>query len=151
FPGHELILCLRGRGFVRVQGRAHPVSAGQLVWVDCHQPHEHGAVAEDPWEVYWVRAEGLQLARMAQTLKVGTSPVFAGFDVPAAVPLYREVFARIKDASGATAPFVHAAVARLLALAFVCRQAQGAPPLSTPAGLHRAVEKMKLFYFEQHR
>jgi len=151
FPGHELILCLRGRGFVRVQGRSHPVSPGQLVWVDCRQPHEHGAVADDPWEVYWVRAEGLQLARMAEALRVAASPVFPGFDVPAAVPLYREVFARLDDVGATTAPLVHAAVARLVALAFVSRQAHGGPPQLTPSVLHRAVQKMKLFYFEQHR
>ncbi len=151
FPGHELILCVRGRGFVRVQGHSHPVAAGQLVWVDCHQPHEHGAQAEDPWEVYWVRAEGLVLPRMAQVLKVGVSPVFAGFDDAAAAPIFREVFTLMKDDGARTAPLIHAAIARLVALAFVCRQAQAAPAPSTPAVLDRAVRKMKLFYFEQHR
>ena len=58
FPGHELILCLRGRGWTRIAGRTHKVGQGDLVWINCHHPHEHGAVTEEPWEVFWIRAEG---------------------------------------------------------------------------------------------
>src|SRR3989442_15925057 len=60
-PGHEIILCLRGSGFVLVGGRRHLVRPKQLVWINCHRPHEHGAIASDPWEVYWIRVEGPRL------------------------------------------------------------------------------------------
>src|SRR6187200_1919132 len=92
FPGHELIFCLHGRGWVRIAGRTHSVSRGQFVWINCHRPHEHGAVKSDPWEVYWVRIEGPQLEQMCSILGVAENPVFDRFDRAAANPLFRELF-----------------------------------------------------------
>lgn len=152
YPGHELILCLRGHGFVRIAGRSHRVSVGEFVWVNCHRPHEHGAIKSDPWEVYWVRVEGPRLARIWEVLGAEALPVFAEFDRIAAEPIYREIFAlMVGDAPEAPA-LLHAAVARLVALAFSARQrasADTAPEI--PPALHAAVERMKLFYFERHR
>lgn len=150
FPGHELILCLRGRGFVRVQGRRHPVEAGQFVWVNCHHPHEHGADVQEPWEVLWVRAEGPQLARICSILSVDAIPVFAGFNRRAAEPLYREIFRLMESDAPEAVPLIHAAVARLIALAFIARQRQaGSHEPEIPAVLGRAVQRMKLFFFER--
>jgi len=152
FPGHELILCLRGRGFVRIAGRTHPVSRGQFVWINCHHAHEHGAITADPWEVYWVRAEGPRLAKISEWLAVSAAPVFADFDRAAAEPIYRDLFRLVAGNAPDAPAFIHAEVARLVALAFSARQRQGEPqtPTVSPA-LARAVERMKLFYFEPHR
>jgi AraC-like DNA-binding protein len=150
FPGHELIFCLHGRGWVRIGGRTHSVNRGQFVWINCHRPHEHGAVKSDPWEVYWVRIEGPQLEQMCSILSVADDPVFDRFDGAAAGPLFRELFELIPSNAPEAAALIHAAVARLLALAFCARRHHvNADPVVPPA-LSRPVERMKLFYFERH-
>ncbi|MGV3756671.1 MAG: AraC family ligand binding domain-containing protein, partial [Verrucomicrobiota bacterium] len=121
FPGHELILCLRGRGYVRIAGAVHDVASGQFVWINCHHPHEHGSVKQDPWEVYWVRIEGPRLARLCDLLSVTESPVFSDFDHVAASPLYREIFRLMPGDAPESPALIHAAVGQLIALAFCAR------------------------------
>lgn len=152
FPGHELILCLRGVGWVRVGGALHPVKTGEFVWINCHHPHEHGADRRDPWEVYWIRIEGPRLARMCAILSVEKAPVFAGIDVEAAAEIYRAIFERMAGGEADSAGQIHAAVAHLIAFAFTARQrGEGTMEPAIPPALHKAVERMKLFYFERHR
>lgn len=149
FPGHELIYCLAGAGYVRVGGATHRVGAGELVWVNCHHPHEHGAVAEDPWEVYWVRIEGPRLEQMCTMLSADTWPVLAGMGRAEAEAVYREIFTQMQSDAPESAPRLHAAVAQLLALACCARQ-RHEPEENVPAPLRKAVERMRLFYFEPH-
>lgn len=151
YPGHEIILCLHGRGYVAVGGRRHPVRAGQLVWVNCHRPHEHGAVESNPWELYWIRVEGPRLDRIAEALGVAEAPVFVGFDFAAADPIYREIFTLLKEPRADAPALIHAAIARLIALCFTCRQQQSPAEPQSPLALQRAIEQMKLFYFNKHR
>jgi AraC-like DNA-binding protein len=151
YPGHELILCLRGRGFVSLAGHRHPVRAGQLVWVSCHRPHEFGALPGDPWELYWIRVEGPRLDRIADALGVAEAPVFVGFDFATADPLYREIFALLTERQADAPAVIHADIARLIALAFTCRQQHSPAEPQSPLALHRAIEQMKLFYFQKQR
>ncbi len=147
FPGHELIYCLSGQGYVRVAGVTHRVGAGELVWINCHHPHEHGAVAEDPWEVYWVRMEGPRLEQMCTMLSVQAWPVLSGVGRTEVEPVFREIFAQMSSDAPESAPLIHAAAARLLAVA--CCARQGSPAeAAVPAPLRKAVERMRLFYFE---
>jgi AraC family transcriptional regulator, arabinose operon regulatory protein len=150
FPGHELLLCLRGRGYVRVAGRTHHVSRGEFVWINCRIPHEHGALKSDPWEVLWIRIEGPRLEAMCNILSITVSPVFNGFDRATAVPVFREIFRLMKSDAPGVPAFIHAAVARLLALAFAARQQHGDSGPVIPLALARPVERMKLFFFERH-
>lgn len=147
FPGHELILCLEGQGFVRVQGVRHSVRAGDLVWVNCHHPHEHGAIPEDPWEVFWVRIEGPRLEQICTILGTENRPVFKDFDITAAIAAYREIFSLMEEDVPDSAPLIHATIARLIALAFCARRRFG-PSVNIPPSLTRVIERMKLFYFE---
>jgi len=149
FPGHELILCLRGSGWVRVAGRTSRVKRGDFVWINCHRPHEHGAIKSDPWEVYWVRIEGPRLEQMCNILATTANPVFAGFDREAAMPIFQDLFALIPSNAPEAPALIHAAVARLVALAFCARCQPEATPMVPPA-LSKAVERMRLFYFERH-
>ena len=150
FPGHELIWCLGGRGYVRIAGREHAVASGDLVWVDCRRPHQHGPLAADPWEVLWIRAEGPGLTRTAEVLGVEAAPVVSGLPAASVEPLYRTVF-QLMGAGGAAAPaLIHAEVARLVALIFVARQGHEPGPVAPPA-LLPAVQRMTLFYFERQR
>lgn len=152
FPGHELIYCLKGAGWVRVEGVTHRVSPGELAWINCHHPHEHGALAEAPWEVVWVRVEGPRLEQMCTMLSAAANPVIA---IPDPSAIYREIFGLLESDEPESAPMLHAAVARLLAVICAARQksdlnggeGQGA---RIPAPVRRAVEHMKLFYFEPH-
>lgn len=149
FPGHELILCLRGQGFVRVEGVTHGAGAGDLVWINCHHPHEHFPLEGDPWEVLWVRMEGPRLEQVGELLGIASEPVTHGVDVEAARAVYERVFALVEKNSPEVAAEIHAELARLLALVFAARQKE-APQARVPAALRKAVEQMKLFYFEPH-
>lgn len=146
FPGHELIYCLRGTGYARIEGVTHRVGPGELAWINCHHPHEHGADRSDPWEVFWIRVEGPRLERMCTMLSANTNPVFP---VPSPEAIYRELFSLLENDAPDSAPRIHAAVARLLALICCARQrADTVVPL--PAPLRKVIEQMKLFYFEPH-
>ena len=64
--------------------------------------------------------------------------------------LYREIFRLMESDAPEAAPLIHAAVARLIALAFIARQRQAGSHLpEVPAVLSRAVQRMKLYYFER--
>jgi AraC-like DNA-binding protein len=151
YPGHELILCIRGRGDVSIRGRRHPVAAGQLAWVACHRPHEHGADPRDPWELYWIRVDGPRLSRIAEVLDVESNPVFVECDFDSAALAYREIFDLMEGSRPDAPALIHAAAARLIALAFASRQRQQPAERQSPPVLERAVERMKLFYFQKHR
>jgi len=127
------------------------VRAGDFVWINCHHPHEHGAEKDEPWEVLWVRIEGPALAKMCAILSVQSAPVFHGFGRRSAEPLYREVFALMQSDAPDAPPRIHAAIAQLLAIAFIVRKRHGAAHQpEVPPVLRKAVQQMKLFYFERH-
>ena len=150
FPGHELILCLRGRGWTRIGGKLHSVQPGEFVWINCRNPHEHGSHPADPWEVYWIRVEGPKLEEMCHFLSVAENPVFTGFDAVAAVPVFETLFHLIPSDVPEAPAFIHASVAQLLSLAFSARARHSIATPSIPVVLTKAVETMKLFFFERH-
>jgi AraC-like DNA-binding protein len=88
---------------------------------------------------------------MAEVLNVAEAPVFVGFDFALAVSLYREIFALMKEQRAEAPALVHAALARLIALVFTCRQGQSPAEPQSPLALQRAIEQMKLFYFKKQR
>lgn len=150
FPGHELILCLAGQGSVRIDGHDHPVRRGDLVWVDCREPHQYGAVRTDPWEVYWIRVEGPRLTRLAEVLDVAARPVFQ----EAGSGVVRRSFVSIFDALEAQKhdmpARVHAEVAELLAVAFrIHREREQERRPDYPPELEPAVQHLRLFFFER--
>ena len=150
FPGHELIWCLAGKGWVQLQGKVHGVTAGELVWINCAKPHSHWADTADPWEVYWLRIEGPRLETISQMLGTDSNPVFSG--CPTDSPLvYPEVFQRMQSRSPESPALIHAAVARLLAAAFCARAGSGEALETAPPVLRKAMEWMRLFYFETAR
>jgi AraC-like DNA-binding protein len=150
FPGHELILCLRGKGWTRIAGRMHQVRRGDLVWINCHHPHEHGAVQDDPWEVYWIRAEGPRLAQLSDLLGVRDTPFISGMDLRKASPVFKQLFRLIAEGAPSSPALIHAQVAELVAQAYCARQQSGELTPKIPPALARCVEQMKLFYFEKH-
>jgi AraC-like DNA-binding protein len=145
FPGHELVLCMKGGGYVRIRGVDHEVKAGDFFWVNCHQPHQHGGSAKSPWEVMWIRIEGPRLEKMCHILSTTSHPVFRGIDVEAAKAVYTHIFRVFADKG--SEPSIHALVAQLIALAFSARGGL-MQQTEVPAPLQRAIERMRLFYFQ---
>ena len=130
YPGHDLLLCVAGTGFVRCNDRVLPVSAGQLAWIDCQRPHAHWAAPAEPWELYWIRIDGKQTRLFAKSLAVGDMPIFKFRDGAAAATAFRRILALLNERPVAIDAALHAAVAGLIALLFEARL------LDSPVGEH---------------
>jgi AraC-like DNA-binding protein len=144
YPGHDLLLCLGGRGFVRVGGKIFPVAAGQLAWIDCHAPHAHWADADAPWELFWLRADGRQTLGCALALNVDEQPLFDLGDNKTAAAIFENIFALLRQRPLALDAALHAAMASLIALLFAARLGQPARP--EPAAdlkLHAVLARMR--------
>jgi len=150
FPGHELIWCLAGKGWVQLQGKRHEVAAGELAWINCSKPHSHWADPADPWEVYWLRIEGPRLESLSQMLSTDFHPVFSGCPADAAA-VYPEVFQRMQHPAPESPALIHVAVARLIAAAFCARAGRGEALEAAPPVLRKPLEWMRLFYFHPTR
>jgi len=64
-PGHDLLLCLSGSGFVLSNNRRFKVEPNELAWISGYHPHAHWANPADPWELLWVRIDGRAIERHA--------------------------------------------------------------------------------------
>jgi AraC-like DNA-binding protein len=147
YPGHELILCLAGYGWVQVEGKKHEVGPDELVWVNCHHPHAYGASASRPWELYWIRVEGRPLDRVSGLLEVHSQPVIRNFNTRAAMMEYERIFHHMVGSRPSQAALVNAAVTAIIALAFESRLADAdeiRPEL--PPAVQKALEKMRLYF-----
>lgn len=152
YPGHELILCLSGRGWAQVAGKKHEVTPGDLLWVNCHHPHAYGAQPKDPWELYWVRVEGRPLDRVSQLLETRGQPVIKGLDSPAAAREFERSFRHMSGSRPSDAAHVNAAVTALIALAFEARLSDpGVIRPELPMPVQKALEKMRLYFHQPIR
>lgn len=152
YPGHELILCLEGRGWVQVMGRRHQVNPGQLVWVNCYHPHAYGAVPRQPWELYWIRIEGRPLDRTAELLGVASQPVFVESDTSNLKLEFERIFGAMIGTRPSDAAGINAAVAEIVGKAFESRLSEpGAIQPELPQAVVRALEKMRLYYHQAMR
>lgn len=152
YPGHELILCLKGQGWVQIAGRRHEVAPGDLVWVNCHHPHAYGAHPQDPWELYWVRIEGRSLDRLAELLEARSMPVLSGFDVTKAAGHFERSFQFLEGNRPCDAANVNAAIAAIISKAFDARLSD--PDLirpDLPMPVQKALEKMRLYFHKPIR
>jgi AraC-like DNA-binding protein len=143
-PGHDLLLCLRGRGFVRVGGKTFPAAVGQMAWIDCRAPHAHWADAGAPWELYWLRADGKQTRACAQALNVNAQPLFDLRGTDDAAAIFEQIFVLLRDRPLALDAALHATMAGLIALLFEARLA--IPAKYEPTGdpkLHAVLARMR--------
>jgi AraC-like DNA-binding protein len=147
YPGHELIFCLRGRGWVQVGGKRHEVSAGLLVWVNCHHPHLYGAHNRDPWELYWMRLEGRSLDRIAELLQVRSQPVLEGINEKSVMQEFENAFQHMIGTRPSDAALASASVAALIGLAFHVRLSEpGLVQPEFPTAVAKALERMRLYF-----
>ncbi|HVU18488.1 MAG TPA: AraC family transcriptional regulator [Candidatus Didemnitutus sp.] len=67
-PTTLVILCLKGKGWVRVDNETRPVSPGDLVWLPRGEPHAYGAGAENPWTIVWAHFAGREVDAWGELL-----------------------------------------------------------------------------------
>lgn len=147
YPGHELILCLSGRGWVQIAGKRHEVGPEELLWVNCHHPYAYGAISKDPWELYWIRIEGRPLDRVANLLEIRSHPVIKSFSARAAIVEFERVFRHMAGNRPSDAALVNAAITAIIAFAFEARLADAddlRPELPLP--VQKSLEKMRLYF-----
>ena len=128
-PGHDLLLCLSGRGFVISRNRRFRVSKGELAWISGYQPHAHWADPRSPWELYWIRFDGREVEETCNILSVYRAPVFSGVPLPLLRSQFERILRLMRDRLPALDAHLNAAVSELLALLFENRQAEVAPSL----------------------
>jgi AraC family transcriptional regulator, arabinose operon regulatory protein len=57
-PTTLVIHCLRGAGWVELEGKRREIQAGDFVWLPAKQPHAYGAADGDPWTIAWAHFAG---------------------------------------------------------------------------------------------
>ncbi len=80
-PTALAVLCLRGRGWVRVGKASRGIRAGDFVWMRANTGHAYGSGAKDPWTIVWAHASGSELTGWEELLGV------KGDAAPAVIPL----------------------------------------------------------------
>lgn len=115
-PGHEIFYCLKGRGYVRQDGHSDTVAAGQIVWIDVNHPHVHWADPDEPWEVYWLRAEGAQLNATHALLRARSQLCMPAMEPEETIRTFENLFTLCEKRRQPFDALANAEVARLLAL-----------------------------------
>jgi AraC family transcriptional regulator, arabinose operon regulatory protein len=148
-PGHDLLLCLSGSGFVLSSNRRFKVGTNELAWISGYHPHAHWANPDDPWELLWVRIDGRAIEETCNILSVLRFPVFAGIPVDSLRREFRRILRLMMQRPLALDAMLNAAVSEILATLFASRQAEpldslgGLPEIA--ADLREALTKMALY------
>ena len=149
YPGHKILLCLRGNGFIEVHGRAYAVGPGQIGWIFDHHSNKHFPAERSPWEMYWIRVDGPHMDRIYGTLTSSGSPVFAGVDATASAAIYRRIFQIMKVRPIAMEASLHVEVAELIKHLFTARHSANPQPgreAEIPRSLLKPMEAMQLYF-----
>lgn len=149
YPGHKLLVCLRGKGFVQVNGRTWPVGRGQIAWIYNHHANTHWPEEGSPWEIYWIRVDGPHMEQIYKMLTASGSPVFGGVNVPESVAIFRRIFKIMKRRPIAMEAALHAEVAALITQLYSARYSTHPSPTDKaeiPKSLHKPIEAMRLYF-----
>ena len=148
-PGHDLLLCLSGSGFVLSNNRRFKVEPNELAWISGYHPHAHWANPADPWELLWVRIDGRAIEETCNILSVLRFPVFAEIPVHSLRREFRRILRVMIRRPLALDAMLNAAVSEILATLFESRQAEplesfgGFPEIA--ADVREALTKMALY------
>jgi AraC-like DNA-binding protein len=137
-PGHDLLLCVTGAGFVQCGERVFAATAGQLAWIDGRQSHAHWADPHQPWELLWLRIDGRPSRLFADALGVREAPLFGLQDDIRTC--FSPIFALLRERPLSLDAALHAAVTALIARLFDSRQPEmpsGEPHLPEAQGDRR--------------
>lgn len=145
-PGHEIFFCLRGRGHIRQAGKMDTVEAGQLAWIDVNHPHAHRADPRDPWEVYWLRAEGIQLDAAGRILTARGRTCIDPEDAAEPAAGFERIFKLFEEGLQPFDALANAEIARMIALCV----GRGQPHAPTVEGANPRIaeilEEMRIYY-----
>lgn len=150
YPGHKLLLCLRGSGFVRVNGRDWSVNQGDLAWIFNDNDNAHWPAEGSPWEMLWIRVVGPHLEDIYRVMTTVGSPVFTGINSRKAENAFKRLFKILDQRPIAMEAALHAEVAQILKLLFEARHdANPTAHSEIPQSLRKPLEAMRLRYNEQ--
>ena len=148
-PGHDLLLCLSGSGFVVTGNRRFKVEPEEMAWISGHHPHAHWANQADPWELLWLRIDGRTMEETCNILSVPRLPVFSGIPIETLRREFLRILQLMNRRPLALDAMLNAAVAEILALLCENRQAE---PLDSfglfsedSADVREALTKMALY------
>ncbi len=153
--GHDLLLCMRGQGFVLSAGRRFSVGGGQLAWIDGHHHHGHWPDPACPWELLWIRIDGPGLELVAKLLTVRESPVFFLREPKKMAYVFRRILRLMRLRPQALEALVHAELARLIGTLFEIRQRNAFRSFDTqkliPAELLEPLTSMSIYFHRPWR
>ena len=150
YPGHKLLLCLKGSGFVRVNGRDWAVNQGDLAWIFNDNDNAHWPAEGSPWEMLWIRVVGPHMEEVYRVMTTVGSPVFTGVDARKAEAAFKRIFKILDQRPIAMEAALHAEVAQIMKLLFEARHdANPTAQTEIPQSLRKPLEAMRLRYNEQ--
>jgi AraC family transcriptional regulator, arabinose operon regulatory protein len=148
-PGHDLLLCLSGSGFVLSNNRRFKVESSELAWISGYHPHAHWANPADPWELLWIRIDGRAIEETCNILSILRFPVFSMIPVDSLRREFRRILRLMIRRPLVLDAALNAAVSEILAMLFENRQAEplesfgGLPEIA--ADVREALTKMALY------
>jgi len=149
YPGHKLLLCLKGKGHVKVNDRTWPVNEGEIAWIFNHHANSHWPEEGSPWEMLWIRVDGPHMERMYQMLTSTGSPVFSGINARTSAAIFQRIFRVMETRPIAMEVTIHAEVGQLIRELFKTRYSANPSPKKEneiPQSLHKPIEAMRLYY-----
>lgn len=150
YPGHKLLLCLKGSGFVRVNGRDWEVKQGDLAWIFNDNENAHWPTEGSPWEMLWIRVVGPHMEEVYRVMTTVGSPVFTGINSRKAEAAFKRVFKILDQRPIAMEAALHAEVAHIMKLLFEARHdANPTAQSEIPQSLRKPLEAMRLRFNEQ--
>jgi AraC family transcriptional regulator, arabinose operon regulatory protein len=123
-PGHDLLLCLSGSGFVLTGNRRFKVESNEMAWISGYHPHAHWADQANPWELLWLRIDGRAVEETCNILSVPRLPVFSGSPIGSLRKEFLRILKLMDFRPLALDSMLNAAVAEILALLCENRQAE---------------------------
>ncbi|MHB1454516.1 MAG: AraC family transcriptional regulator [Saccharofermentanales bacterium] len=73
FHSYLVMAIRKGCGFIMVNGKAQPVGAGDVVFIDCHRPHRYYTTTG--WETQWLHFDGTFSREFNELLDSRMEPV----------------------------------------------------------------------------
>ncbi|MCW8113863.1 AraC family transcriptional regulator [Yersinia intermedia] len=145
--GHELLFCLKGSGWIKLEDRLHQVTEGQLAWLPVRWPHEHYPTQNQPWEILWVRIDGGKLNNIMQILDIQKNPVFKFEHPENVIEIYHHIFQQMIDHTLVSDAHCDVLCARLIFTLLENRSFEAEmSPVITHRGLGRLIYQIHSHY-----
>jgi AraC-like DNA-binding protein len=140
-----LILCVQGKGWVRLDRREYSITPGQLLVIRPNQPHSYGADSVQPWTIYWCHAAGSVAEKFGESL-IGenASPVLGIGDYPRLTTLFTEMLDELEHGCGLSHLLLSSsALSYLLALVWKFSRVQGENCIDSTVRVRQVAEQLR--------